>query len=113
MPTDAEQLAFLRTENVKLNEQLKAAQIDAADALFKLSRQSRTWSDSVISLATWIGTNKAGIAATFIFFWLAYREQFPKLPTPAPVNSPVRVAPVAPQQPAEVKGGAVPLREGK
>jgi hypothetical protein len=52
MSTDAEQLAYLRAENVKLNEQLKAAQIDAADALFKLSHQSRSWSSfsRIISL---------------------------------------------------------------
>ncbi len=88
--------------------------VDLKAKLTSAATPTRTWSDSAISLLTWIGTNKAGIAATFIFFWLAYREQFPKSPTPAPVNPPVQVAPVVPQPPApEVKGGAVPLREGK
>ncbi len=117
MPTDAENAAECIRQYMNLKSAYEAMLSENIDLKAKLASSepaSRSWSDSAISLLTWIGTNKTSIAATLMFFYLGYREAFPKLPTPAPVNPPVQVAPVVPQQPVpEVKGGAVPLREGK
>ncbi len=54
------------------------------------------------------------VATAAVLLGLLSKWAYDKYQTPAPVNPPVQVAPVVPQQPApEVKGGAVPLREGK